>query len=70
MPQHGHLGLHAGIVDGVAAEQIAKGAEEIVAQEGKPRSVGQDEHSEIRMHVDQIRIGLVDELKFFFGAGY
>ena len=39
LPQHGQLGLHAGVVDGVATEQVAERSEEIVAQKWKSRAV-------------------------------
>ncbi len=40
LTQHGKLGLHAGVVDGVAAEEVAERGEEVVAQERKTRTVG------------------------------
>ena len=33
------------VVDGVAAEEVPEGAEEVVAQEREPRPVRQHEHS-------------------------
>jgi len=56
LPQHGQLGLHAGVVDGVATKQVTEGSEEIIAQEWKAWAVGQHKHPEIRMHLDDVVI--------------
>ncbi len=52
--QHGHFRGQVGVVDRVAGEQIAESAEKVVSEEGKSGSIGQNHHSEIRMHYDEI----------------
>ncbi len=47
------LGFEVRIVDGVARKYVSDLAEEIVAEEGKTRSVGQDDHAKVRVQRNQ-----------------
>ena len=46
----------------MTGEEVPEGAEEVVAEEGEARPVGQDEHPEAGVHVDDVR-SLLDNMR-------
>ncbi len=55
--QQAHLRIQVRVVDNVAREDVAQHGVEVVAQEWEARAVGQDDHAEVRVHPDGVRVG-------------